>query len=246
MLNSFPVPLQMLNLRRVAPGAHAVYLLKSLSQEDAMSDGTYKHTPAFAHERRIVSGWGSLGLYLVFAGTVLSAAPAGAEMSRDEIIRKALSAAPPQLADEATVVGSDGKVLKEGTGGFTCMLTPQVPTGGAPMCADKTWMPWADAWLNNKPYAGPERVGVAYMLAGDSAEGGASNTDPFAKTPTAGNQWVVEGPHIMLIVPDETQLSGIPDDPNTGGPYVMWKGTPFAHVMMPVAPRPGQRQVAEK
>jgi hypothetical protein len=46
---------------------------------------------------------------------------------------------------------------------------------------------------------------------------------------------VVEGPHLMLIVPDPALLEGIPTDFNSGGPYVMWKGTPYAHVMVPVA-----------
>jgi hypothetical protein len=36
-------------------------------------------------------------------------------------------------------------------------------------------------------------------------------------------------------VPDPALLEGIPTDPATGGPYVMWKGTPYQHVMVPVA-----------
>lgn len=169
---------------------------------------------------------------------------AHAEPTTEEIIAQALSAAPPQLADETTVLGPKGEVLKEGSGSFTCMLTPDVPTGAAPMCADATWMPWADAWVKRKPYDGASRLGIAYMLAGDTPEGGASNTDPYAPSPTAGNDWVVEGPHIMLIVPDEAMLEGLPTTPDTGGPYVMWSGTPFAHVMVPVDQRPEQRSAA--
>ena len=30
----------------------------------------------------------------------------------------------------------------------------------------------------------------------------------------------------------------LPTDPNRGGPYVMWKGTPYAHIMVPVGERP--------
>jgi len=29
-------------------------------------------------------------------------------------------------------------------------------------------------------------------------------------------------------------LEGISTDPHNGGPFVMWKGTPYAHVMIPV------------
>jgi hypothetical protein len=71
------------------------------------------------------------------------------------------------------------------------------------------------------------------MLAGDE---GASNIDPFAEGPTDDNEWVVEGPHLMIIVPPEL-LEGFPTDPDNGGPYVMWKGTPYAHLMVPVGAR---------
>ena len=78
--------------------------------------------------------------------------------------------------------------------------------GREPMCMDEPWEKWADAWINKKPFKA-DRAGVAYMLAGDT---GASNTDPFATAATASNQWVVEGPHIMLLVPDAAQLEGVP------------------------------------
>jgi hypothetical protein len=38
----------------------------------------------------------------------------------------------------------------------------------------------------------------------------------------------------MVIVPDNAMLEGFPTDPHNGGPYVMWAGTPWAHVMVPV------------
>jgi hypothetical protein len=55
-----------------------------------------------------------------------------------------------------------------------------------------------------------------------------ANTDPFAQAATSNNQWVVEGPHLMVIVPDTAQLESLSTDPHNGGPYVMWKGTPYA------------------
>jgi hypothetical protein len=47
----------------------------------------------------------------------------------------------------------------------------------------------------------------------------------------------VEGPHVMILTPDPAALKDVSTDPNAGVPYVMWKDTPFAHVMMPVGPR---------
>jgi hypothetical protein len=29
-------------------------------------------------------------------------------------------------------------------------------------------------------------------------------------------------------------LEGITDDPSQGGPWVMWRDTPYAHIMVPV------------
>ncbi len=41
----------------------------------------------------------------------------------------------------------------------------------------------------------------------------------------------------MILVPDPAMLEGISTDPDNGGPYVMWKGTPYAHIMIPVGER---------
>jgi hypothetical protein len=68
------------------------------------------------------------------------------------------------------------------------------------------------------------------MLKGDR---GASNTDPYATTATADNHWIHSGPHLMVLVPDTSTLEGLSTEPNNGGPWVMWKGTPYAHVMVP-------------
>ncbi len=73
------------------------------------------------------------------------------------------------------------------------------------------------------------------MLVGDTP---VSNTDPYADKPTPDNQWVVSGPHVMVIVPDSAQLDALPTDPQNGGPWVMWKGTKYAHIMVPTMPMP--------
>jgi hypothetical protein len=102
--------------------------------------------------------------------------------------------------------------------------------GKEPMCLDKTWQRWADAYLNHKDYK-PDQLGIAYMMEGDT---GASNTDPYAQGPTKDNQWGVSGAHTMIIIPDAKILEDVSTDPNNGGPFVMWKGTPYAHIMVPV------------
>lgn len=172
--------------------------------------------------------------------STVGALPAMADGDKDAMIENALSAAPAMIAENASVMDSKGTMLREGTGAFTCMPKDDVVL--APMCLDETWMAWADAYMNKKDFQA-EKIGLAYMLAGD---GGASNIDPYAMEPTADNQWVVEGPHLMMLVPDTAMLDGMSTDPSSGGPYVMWKDTPLAHVMIPTGERPEQPQVAEK
>ena len=147
------------------------------------------------------------------------------------VIAKATSAAPPDIGRHAVVmgIGAGGKMkeLRAGTNGWMCMLD----LAGDSMCLDKEWQAWADAWMNKKDPPKPQMVGVAYMLKGDK---GASNTDPYATKRTADNQWVVSGPHIMLLPTDVSQLNAYPTDWTKGGPWVMWKGTPYVHIMVPM------------
>jgi len=157
-------------------------------------------------------------------------------------IARAMSAGPTTVSKDATVMEmtADGKMteLKAGKNGWMCMVGPDT----TPMCLDKEFQAWADAWINKKD---PQikNVGVAYMLKGDK---GASNTDPYADKATPDNAWVVSGPHMMMIVPDAAQLDALPTDPWNGGPWVMWKGTPYAHIMVPTAPMPKQAAAAGK
>ena len=45
--------------------------------------------------------------------------------------------------------------------------------------------------------------------------------------------WVAEGPHLMFLL-QESLMNNLPTDPYAGGPYVMFKGTDFVHVMVPL------------
>lgn len=169
---------------------------------------------------------------LLLAGLLLLASlPAGlkaqdAPPDAKAMIKDALSATTAEMAKGATVVDWENNVLREGDNGWTCFPSP--PQGTGPFCVDEPWLAWADGWMNKKE-VNITRLGISYMLAGDS---GASNSDPYATEET--DDWVVVKAHLMLIVPDPSMLEGIPTDPENGGPWVMWKGTPYAHVMVPV------------
>jgi len=164
-------------------------------------------------------------LALLLPTASLAQAPA----NLDAMIQDAMSAAPSTVAVNATVMDWARNVLRQGSNGWTCFPAPPGKETG-PMCLDASMAQWADAWMNRKPVT-TNRVGVAYMLQGDA---GSSNTDPHATSPAANNEWVVAGPHTMIFVPDASLLEGLPTDPGNGGPWVMWKGTPYVHIMVPV------------
>ena len=165
----------------------------------------------------------------------LPAAASGQDGAVDPRIRNALSAAPASLAEHATVADFDGAVLREGTNGWVCLAdNPELPNN-SPMCLDGPWREFMDAYMDRRPpsFSG---LGFGYMLQEDFP---VSNVDPFATGPTPQNEWLVNGgPHIMMIVSDPSVLEGLPTDPDGGAPWVMWKGTPYAHVMIPTVPRP--------
>ena len=73
------------------------------------------------------------------------------------------------------------------------------------------------------------RMGLSYMLEGSYDN---SNTDPFAPVPPE-DEFVVTGPHVMIFPVDPASLDGMSTDHTTGEPYVMFQGTPWAHLMMP-------------
>lgn len=156
---------------------------------------------------------------------------------KNALIHDALSATTPEIAMGATVVDWEQNVLKEGDNGWTCFPTPP-QFEKAPMCLDGEWMKWASAWMNKQP-VNIDGLGIAYMLAGDS---GASNSDPFAEGVT--DDWVVGGPHLMIMTPNNAGLDMITTDPESGGPWVMWAGTPYAHIMVPVAAK-GHHEMCE-
>ena len=180
--------------------------------------------------------FGTVLLLAAFAGTALaqaSAPPNGDAGSDRKQIENALSAAPAEVAAHATVVAHDNRVLRAGTNGWVCMPDMPEAPNNAPMCLDEPWQEVIDAWVHKRAPV-VTRVGVGYMLQDDLA---VSNTDPFATAPAPGNQWLENsGPHVMIFLPDAALLESVSTDPRNGGPYVMWKGTPYAHIMVP-APR---------
>jgi hypothetical protein len=150
-------------------------------------------------------------------------------------VQNAMSAAPQAIAKNATIVAPSGTeggemvVLRKGSNDWTCMPDDPSTPANDPMCLDKNAMEWAEAW---KSHTEPKLsgAGMGYMLQGG---GSPSNTDPYATKPPEGKKWLQEPPHLMLF---GVQLdpSVYSTDPNSGAPWIMWGGTPYEHLMIPV------------
>jgi hypothetical protein len=178
--------------------------------------------------KRITSAIAAMAL------AVAAVAYAATDSSKQAQIDRAMQAAPASIAQHATIMTSDGTMLRQGDNGWTCM-PDSGPGSSHPMCNDAVWMQMMAAVGNKAPFKAT-RIGISYMLAGDD---NVNNADPFDTHQDPGEVWVQEGPHLMIVVPTAA-LEGVSDDPNNGGPYVMWKGTPYAHIMVPVGPRTGR------
>ncbi len=191
------------------------------------------------------------GPYVMWAGTPYEHIMMPVDVERlsrtDDKIASAMSAAPAAIAQGATIMdypseeGGAFVELRGGSNGWTCFPDWQANPGNDPMCLDQTWMQWSDAFA-----AGTEpnitTLGLSYMLQGGSD---ASNTDPFALEPAPGEDWVTSGPHVMLLSPVKLDTTLFSTDHAWGGPYVMWAGTPYEHIMMPVEAGPAAAAAAE-
>ena len=155
-------------------------------------------------------------------------------------IANAISAAPLAIAGSATLLDWPAKegdpmvVLRQGTNNWTCIADWPVSPGNDPVCNDPVWTTWNDAYAAGTV---PEITtpGIAYMLAGGSDP---SNTDPMAMAPAPGAAWITTPSHIMLLVPGGFDAKQFSTDPASGQPYIMWDGTPYEHLMVPVVAMP--------
>lgn len=165
-----------------------------------------------------------------------SAKPQAKAGSKEEKIQNALSAATEAVSKNATIMdwpekeGGDLIELQKGTSDWTCLPdTPSSP-GNDPICVDKQGMQFFQAYMSQKP-TNLTQAGLGYMLQGGSDP---SNTDPFATKPAEGEEWVSAPAHLMVFPVGKLDQTVYSTDPKNGGPWIMWAGTPYEHLMIPV------------
>jgi hypothetical protein len=156
--------------------------------------------------------------------------------SDEDKIASAMSAAPMAIAQDAAIQdwpsepGGEAKELRAGSNGWVCRPDDPATPGNDPRCWDPNWRK-----LNGTAF-GPDREavsnpGIAYMLQGDSV---ADNDDPTLTEPPAGQEWQNGPPHIMINSPQPLDPALFSKDPHSGGPWLMYGGTPREHLMVPV------------
>ena len=155
-------------------------------------------------------------------------------MTKEQQIKLAQSAAPAYISKDATImmVDKDGKTVEaqKGTNGFTCFPDIDGQEIPDPICADQATMQWVNDLMSKAPKPTNIVPGVAYM-----AKGGwhwEKDGKILMDKDVPGAKKVKEPPHWMVIWPFDSKAQGLPSSPDKFGTYVMWNGTPFAHLMI--------------
>jgi hypothetical protein len=149
------------------------------------------------------------------------------ETTTQEKIERAMSAGPANISKSARIIDKDAQgnkvVLREGSNGFTCMPGNPNVVGDPPLCADAASMQWASDFSAHKPKPTNNVPGITYMLAGATQR---SDSDPYDKTSPP----ITVGPHWMIMWPFDPKATGLPIHHRDTGGYIMWAGSPYAHV----------------
>ena len=194
----------------------------------------------FKGETKMYKKFNLFALLVMFFSINLSAdEPSGSHVQNEWQIWAYTSAAPDFIGDFATVIGADGSVIREGTNGWRCEAFIPMPEGdfksphdAAPACSDKNSVAWANAYKAGT-IPKMEGDGWIWMIHGDlGVDNFIVGTDGQKN---AGHKHYIEsGPHMMLMPKDPSSLDAQSTDYTSGAPYVMFKGTPYAHLMVPL------------
>lgn len=190
-------------------------------------------------------------LSLAVVGIPASSAPVLGQSS-DALIAAAVQAAPEHLRAEAQVIAFDGRVtstLRAGTNGIICLapdpnadrfnaacyhesMEPYMERGralrveGVTEGGERNRIRWEEADAGT--LAMPEKPASLYILAGP-----ADVWDPATgEVDGASLRWVVYTPWAT------GESTGLSEIPVAGGPWLMFPGTPGAHIMVtPIPPQ---------
>lgn len=142
-------------------------------------------------------------------------------------IGRARLSGPSQVTKDATVAELDasGKItiLAIGTNEWVCFPGNENEIGNVPMSCDRMGLQWLKDLLEGKPAPTNKAPGLIYMLCGATQR---SVTNPYDKDSAA----IPIGPHYMIMWPFDSVRHGMPTNVRDAGAWVMYDGTPWAHL----------------
>ena len=149
--------------------------------------------------------------------------PAEVQMAR------AMAAGPRHVTNSARIVGADAQgkrtVLREGSNGFTCQPGNPKVVGRPASCSNEAARQWSADMAARKAKPTNAEPGIIYMLAG-ATQRVVSGPSDKASPP------ITIGPHWMIMWPFDAKTSGLAEKPAQTGTWIMWAGTPYAHLMI--------------
>jgi len=187
-----------------------------------------------------------LGNLAAFAQTQTVKPAYDFSMSRDEKIKLAESAAPPEISGKATVyiLERTGYVkASDGPNGFSCFVDRQTPYNSEPTCFDAegsaTTLPTrlfvederargksedeiksaVDAAYKSGKFKAPGKPGIVYMLSDSTML-------------LAGDKLVHAPPHLMFYAPYATLADLGSPPPTLNMPHLIREGQPDAYIIV--------------
>jgi hypothetical protein len=162
-------------------------------------------------------------------------------LPNDQLIARALSAAPAAARETASVVkwNADNTytTIKEGTGNLVC-YDHSGGSGERPFavqCTNPGNLPRVQQNYQIEAQAAGDRDRLRTLL--QTAESNGTRVQPVFGSvwiSLTGNDQASAGRHMTIAMPGATQAStGFPEDRSGGGAYIMDAGTSTAHLMVP-------------
>jgi hypothetical protein len=150
------------------------------------------------------------------------------EISDDEQIELARSAAPPSISKDATIIILDKdlkyKKVRTGSNGFTCYSDLDKIDVPVPSCMDTAAVQWWNDFIAQKPKPTNTVPGVAYMAQG--ALRWEKDGKIYMDWHEPGTKRVKEPPHWLLLWPFDPERTILPTYPGKFGSSIMYSGTP--------------------
>lgn len=156
------------------------------------------------------------------------------EMSDEEQIKLAESAAPRFISRDATIMILDKelkyKKMRTGGNGFTCYSDLDKIDVAVPTCMDEAAVRWWNDFTSGKSRPTNKVPGIAYMAKG--ALRWEKDGKIYMDWHEPGTKRIKEPPHWLIFWPFDAKSANLPTYPGKFGSYIMYDGTPWSHLMI--------------